>query len=279
MSERTDFSMDRTFLIDLTRCTGCRGCQVACKQWNQMEAEKTRFFKGEGYQNPPAMSEHTLTRMKFRDYEKHGHNEFAFYKEMCMHCIRPACASVCPVSAFVKTPEGPVVYNPKRCIGCRYCMVACPFGVPKYQWSKALPLVVKCTGCYSRVKEGLVPACAKACPSAITYGSRKDMIDEAERRLKQWPDKYVGKVYGLEEAGGTSVLYLSELPFDELGFKKLTTRPLPTFTWAALRFVPGVFVFMSGALTFISWLTQRKERLLKERSRNSQGTQREEGGL
>lgn len=264
MSVARDFSNDRTFLIDLTRCTGCRGCQVACKQWNQLEAENTTFFNGQGYQNPPAMSEHTLTAIRFREYQRHGESEFAFYKEMCMHCNEPACASVCPVSAFVKTPEGPVVYNAKRCIGCRFCMIACPFGVPKYQWSKTLPLVVKCSGCYARVKAGLIPACAKACPSAITYGSRKDMIAEAEKRLKARPDIYFNKIYGLQEAGGTSVLYLSELPFPELGFKRITRRPLPSLTWAALRLVPGVFLTMGGSLAVISWITHRKDRLRRE---------------
>ncbi|MCX5805765.1 MAG: 4Fe-4S dicluster domain-containing protein [Proteobacteria bacterium] len=277
MSATRDFSQDRTFLIDMTRCTGCRACQVACKQWNQMKAEKTVFFNGEGYQNPPAMSEYTLTKVKFRDYEKNGHNQFAFYKEMCMHCNEPACVSVCPVSAFIKTPEGPVVYDTKRCIGCRFCMVACPFGVPKYQWSKALPLVVKCTGCYSRLKAGLKPACAKACPSAISYGSRTDMIQEAKRRLAAKPDRYFNKIYGLEEAGGTSVLYLTEQPFDELGFKNVTRRPLPSLTWAALRFVPAVFLTMGGSLAFISWLTHRKDRLRKEEeARKSASTQPKE---
>ena len=210
MSEaRKDFSDDRTFLIDLTRCTGCRGCQVACKQWNQLEAEKTTFFSGQGYQNPPAMSQYTFTMIKFRDYEKNGQNEFAFYKEMCMHCNDPACVSVCPVFALHKSPEGPVFYDDKRCIGCRFCMVACPFGVPKYEWNKAFPLVRKCTGCYSRVKEGMIPACAKTCPSAIRYGSRKEMIAEAKRRMAARPEVYFNKIYGLEEAGGTSVLYLS----------------------------------------------------------------------
>lgn len=264
MSTRKDFSKDATFLIDLTKCTGCRSCQVACKQWNQLEAEKTEFFTGEGYQNPPAMSEYTFTRIKFRDYQKDGHNEFAFYKEMCMHCNDPACASVCPVGAFKKTEEGPVVYKADLCIGCRFCMIACPFGVPKYEWSKAFPLVRKCTGCFSRVKEGLAPACATACPTAITYGPRNEMLKEAERRLKKYPDRYVNKVYGKEEAGGTSVLYLSSLPFDELGFKPVTQRALPEYTWQALRLVPGIFLTVGGGLTALSWITHRKERLAKE---------------
>jgi formate dehydrogenase iron-sulfur subunit len=277
MSATRDYAKDRTFLIDLTRCTGCRGCQVACKQWNQMKAEETTFFSGEAYQNPRAPSERTLTMIRFRDYSRHGENEFAFYKEMCMHCNEPACASVCPVSAFTKTPEGMVVYNAERCIGCRFCMIACPFGVPKYEWSKVLPLVVKCTGCYSRVKEGLIPACAKTCPSAITYGSRTDMVTEAKRRLATKPDVYVNKIYGLDEAGGTSVLYLSDLPFPELGFKKVTMRSLPSYTWQVLRLVPVVFLTMGASLSFISWLTHRKDRLLTdEESRRAAQNQRKE---
>ncbi len=253
------------FLIDMTKCTGCRGCQVACKQWNQLEAEKTEFFSGEGYQNPPAMSEYTFTRIKFRDYQKNGQNEFAFYKEMCMHCEDPACASVCPVGAFQKTPEGPVIYQSDRCIGCRFCMIACPFGVPKYEWSKGLPLVKKCTGCYSRIKEGMKPACATACPTAITYGPRDEMIKIAEDRVAKNPDKYIRTVYGKEEAGGTSVIYLTNLPFDELGFKKVTLRPLPEYTWQALRFVPAAFLTVGGSLSALSWVNHRRDRIKNEK--------------
>ena len=259
----------QAFLVDMTKCTGCRGCQVACKQWNQMQAEQTTFFTGEGYQNPPAMSEHTLTRIKFRDYQRHGHNEFAFYKEMCMHCTDPACVSVCPVGAFVKTAEGPVIYKPKLCIGCRFCMIACPFGVPKYQWSKIFPLVVKCTGCYSRVREGLNPACVTACATAITYGPRDEMIREAERRIARHPDRYLKKVYGKDEAGGTNVIYLTNLPFDELGFKPVTDRALPSYTWQALRLVPGIFLAVGGGLSALSWFTHRKDRLEAEREQQA----------
>ena len=249
------------FLIDMTKCTGCRGCQVACKQWNQLDAEKTEFFSGEGYQNPPAMSEKTFTRIKFRDYSKNGQNEFAFYKEMCMHCADPACASVCPVGAFKKTDLGPVVYDADRCIGCRFCMIACPFGVPKYEWSKALPLVKKCTGCYDRVASGLKPACATTCPTAIKYGPREEILKEAESRLAKHPEKYINKVYGKEEAGGTSVIYLTSLPFDELGFKPVTMRALPEYTWSALRLVPGIFLTVGGGLSALSWFTHRRERV------------------
>ncbi|TSK08905.1 MAG: 4Fe-4S dicluster domain-containing protein [Geobacter sp.] len=270
-SENKDFGKNKAFLIDMTKCTGCRGCQVACKQWNQLGAEKTEFFTGEGYQNPPLMSEYTFTRIKFRDYEKNGQNEFAFYKEMCMHCNEPACASVCPVGAFKKTKEGPVTYDADRCIGCRFCMVACPFGVPKYEWSKALPLVRKCTGCYSRVKEGLKPACATTCVSAITYGNREEMIKEANKRIAARPEKYLKKLYGAEEAGGTSVIYLTALPFDELGFKPVTKRPLPSYTWQALRLVPGIFLTVGSSLSLLSWFNHRKERIAKEEEQRKSG--------
>ena len=260
-----DTSKNQAFLIDMTKCTGCRGCQVACKQWNQLEAEETEFFSGEGYQNPPAMSEYTFTRIKFRDFQKNGQNEFAFYKEMCMHCNDPACASVCPVGAFEKTAEGPVIYKADRCIGCRFCMIACPFGVPKYEWSKGLPLVKKCTGCYSRLKEGLQPACATACPTAISYGPRDEMIKLAQTRLARYPDRYINKVYGKEEAGGTTVIYLTSIPFDELGFKPVTLRPLPEYTWSALRMVPAAFLTVGGGLSALSWITHRRDRLKKER--------------
>ena len=272
MSTRKDFSKDATFLIDMTKCTGCRACQVACKQWNQLEAEETEFFSGEGYQNPPAMSEYTFTRIKFFDYRRKGQNEFIFFKEMCMHCNEPACASVCPVSAFKKTKEGPVIYKPERCIGCRFCMIACPFGVPKYEWSKALPLVRKCTGCYSRVKEGLKPACATTCPTAITYGPRDEMIKEAEQRLARYPDRYFPRIYGKEAAGGTSVLYLTRRPFDELGFKPVTHRPLPEYTWQALRWVPAVFLTVGGGLSALSWINHRKDRLRKEQEEQTAHT-------
>jgi formate dehydrogenase iron-sulfur subunit len=269
-SSTMDYTKTRAFLIDTTKCTGCRGCQVACKQWNQLKGEKTVFFSGEGYQNPPQMSEYTFTRVKFKDYEKNGQHEFAFYKEMCMHCNDPACASVCPVGAFHKTAEGPVVYDAKKCIGCRFCMVACPFGVPKYEWSKAFPLVKKCTGCYSRLKEGLHPACATACPTAITYGSRGELLKEAEKRIAARPGRYYKTIYGKEEAGGTSVLYLTQQPLDELGFRPVTKRALPSYTWQALRFVPGVFLTVGGTLSLVSWFQHRKDRVRKEEEQRRQ---------
>jgi formate dehydrogenase iron-sulfur subunit len=150
-------------------------------------------------------------------------------------------------------------------------MVACPFGVPKYEWSKAFPLVKKCTGCYSRIKEGKKPACATTCASAISYGPRAEMIKEANKRIASRPEKYLKKLYGEEEAGGTSVIYLTALPFDELGFKHVTKRPLPSYTWQALRLVPGIFLTVGSSLSLLSWFTHRKDRLKKEEEQRASG--------
>jgi formate dehydrogenase iron-sulfur subunit len=124
--------------------------------------------------------------------------------------------------------------------------------------------VRKCTGCYSRIREGLQPACATACPTAISYGSRGDMIKEAEKRLKNRPTRYQQTIYGKDEAGGTSILYLTHRPLDELGFKPVTKRSLPSYTWQALRLVPGIFLTVGGGLSMLSWFTHRKERIRRE---------------
>ena len=273
MSKATISGEPNAFLIDLTKCTGCRGCMVACKQWNQLPAEETDFFSGEGYQNPKEMSENTYTVIKYREFEKNGHPIFSFYKEMCMHCDDPACVSVCPVHAFHKTPEGPVIYDEKVCIGCRFCMIGCPFEVPKYQWSKKLPVVRKCTGCYSRIKAGLKPACVTACPTAMEYGPRSQMVQIAEERLKRHPDRYINTIYGKDEAGGTSVLYLSSEPYEELRFPSVPERPMPSYTWPALRLVPGIFATVATGLTALTLFNHRKERLELERNKEKEAEQ------
>ena len=142
-------------LFDLDKCIGCRACQVACKAWNQLPGEETRFFAAAGgYQNPLSLSPKTYTLVKF--YETMAGDKFRwmFRKHQCMHCVDPACASACPVHALEKTAEGPVTYDPKRCIGCRYCMVACPFSVPRFEWDETIPQVAKCTFCTDRLAVG-----------------------------------------------------------------------------------------------------------------------------
>jgi Fe-S-cluster-containing dehydrogenase component len=211
-------------------------------------------------------------------------NGFAFFKQQCLHCISPACASVCPAGAFRKNPEnGAVYYIASRCIGCRYCQLACPFGIPRYEWDSAWPEVRKCQLCNHRFKEGKYAACAEFCPTGATiFGKVTELRDEAQRRLALKPGteydfpvqtvnskerlkrdiaKYADGVYGLTEAGGTQNLMLSGVPFDLLGFNRNIAKfDLPSLTWAYIAKIPWVFagVFLGGTTLYA--ITHRKER-------------------
>jgi len=193
-------------------------------------------------------------------------------RRLCMHCLDPTCVSVCPVGALAKTPEGPVVYDSTRCIGCRYCIMACPFDVPKYQWDRALPVVGKCVLCVDRVRKGLATACATACPTGATaFGERDDLLREARSRIEASPGAYVDHVYGEEEAGGTSVLMLSSVPFERLGLKTdLPRQPLPLLTWQVLSRIPDFVVLFGAALFGIHWITSRREEVRQHEARRGQ---------
>lgn len=250
-------------LIDNTRCIGCRGCQVSCKQWNKLPASKPEFFSGPGYQNPRDLNADTFTIITYKEVEIGGRFEFLFGRLMCMHCNEPACASACPVGALEKLKEGPVTYHASKCIGCRYCMMACPFQVPKFEWSKAFPLIRKCTMCSDRVLAGEIPACAKTCPTgAIAFGDRSQLLHEAEDRIRHNPSVYHHQIYGKDEVGGTGVLHLSRVSFEEVGYKTdLPARPLSSYTRAAMSAVPGVVVGLGVVLGGTYAIIQRRMEL------------------
>jgi len=229
-------------LIDTTRCVGCGACSAACKEQNNLPRPIE-----------PKPTAYTWTTVQ----KAAGVN----VRRLCMHCDEPTCVSVCPVGALSKRPDGPVVYDGKRCIGCRYCIMACPFDVPKYQWDKAIPVVGKCILCADRVKEGLPTACASVCPTGATFfGNRDDLVREAHLRVTDHPDRYVNHVYGMTEAGGTSVLFLAGVPFDRVGMKTgLPKQPLPLLTWQILSKIPD-FVLLAGVFLYgVHWITQRRE--------------------
>jgi formate dehydrogenase iron-sulfur subunit len=232
-------------LIDLTRCIGCEACVWACKETNGLPREDG------------------VTRLSETTWSALERHRGISVRRQCMHCLDPACASVCPVGALHKTAEGPVVYDADRCIGCRYCMVGCPFGVPKYEWSSNLPTVKKCQFCFQRQAEGLRPACAEACPTGATlFGDRDELLAEAQRRLAAEPRRYVQRIYGQHEAGGTSMLYLSSVPFEELGFKtKLAEEAYPGLSWQVLSKLPNVVTVGGALLAGIWWITGRKDTL------------------
>jgi formate dehydrogenase iron-sulfur subunit len=225
-------------LVDLTRCIGCRGCQVACKSWNERSVSKT-VLDGT-FTNPVDLNSDTYTRIAFIEQEKNDQPVWSFIKSQCMHCKDPGCMSACPVGAFSKTPEGAVNYDFDKCIGCRYCMVACPFNIPKYEWQSTNPWIRKCTFCSDRLAAGKIPACIKVCPTNVMqFGQYDEIVKEAEKRLKENPGKYVNHIYGKEEAGGTAWIYLSAIPFEQLGFNtKIPNVKLPNLTWNMLREIP-----------------------------------------
>jgi formate dehydrogenase iron-sulfur subunit len=238
--------MSKALLYDNTLCIGCKQCEQAC-------ADKNKLKYDDAVAAEDRQSDHKFTVVLTKGDK--------FMRRLCMNCLDPACASVCPVGALQKTAAGPVIYEEDRCMGCRYCMVACPFGVPKYEWGKVLPRVQKCTMCPDRVNAGLPTACAEACPTGATkFGDRDELIAEAQKRLRENPGKYVNHIYGLTEVGGTSVLLLSAVPFEEFGYRAdLTRDPLPILTYRVLSRIPD-FVPLGGILLGgVWWITHRRE--------------------
>ncbi len=239
-------------LIDTTQCVGCRSCQKACKIANNLPTDD----------RPVALSATTLTIVDFKNIStKPDQPEVKPVKRQCMHCQDPACVSVCPVGALYKRENGSVAYDADKCMGCRYCMVACPFGVPKYDWNSPNPKINKCAqNCMADGTRDR-PACVQACPNkALAYGNRDELLALAHTRIAQNPGKYVGQVYGEKEIGGTSMLYLSGTPFEQLGFRTdLPHEPLPDLTWNAQEKIPAVFGTLLALLSGIAWWTHRKE--------------------
>jgi formate dehydrogenase iron-sulfur subunit len=235
--------MSYALLLDTTRCVGCMACQEACQTEH-------------GF---PVREEKTLSATARTTVEPHGDY---YVRRMCMHCESPSCVSVCPVAALRKTPEGPVVYDEKVCMGCRYCLAACPFGVPRYEWDSVTPRVQKCTMCHHRITEGKLPACVEACPAeAVTFGTRSEMLAEARLRIMSNPDQYVPRIYGEHIVGGTSVFVLASVPFDELGFNdRLGDQPMPELTWKALSKIPEVVTLGGAFMMGLFWIIERRNK-------------------
>lgn len=207
-------------LYDSTLCIGCKACVVACRAENRLPPSKTDGLHDEQVE----LDGTTKNVIKLYKEEKNP-SVFAFIKQQCMHCVDPACSSACMLGALKKTAAGPVTYDKDACIGCRYCQVACPFGVPKFEWSSPTPKIVKCELCKERLAEGKKPACVEVCPrQAVIFGKREDLLREAHRRLQKRPAFYQPKVYGEHDLGGTNVLYLAAVPFAKLGLPEKGNR-------------------------------------------------------
>jgi formate dehydrogenase iron-sulfur subunit len=242
---------------------GCRSCQVACKAWNDNLAEVTLCLGC--YDNPPNFSADTWSLIRFTEVEMADKLQWVFTKLQCMHCEHPGCVSVCTVGALEKTPSGPVIYHADKCIGCRYCQYGCPFGVPKYEWEKQLGLIRKCTFCADRLADGIEPACVKACPTdALMLGERDRLLTEARGRIAARPHKYVNHIYGEKEAGGTSWLYLSPVPFEALGFPTLSDEHITHTSEAVLNATPITVIAAVAALSGLYHVTKRRDGMKAE---------------
>ena len=238
-------------LVDTNRCIGCRDCEVACAVQNDLpvpDGKDKSVFREIRDTSP---TEWTVVNEFETDAGK------IYVKKQCMHCNQAACATACLTQAMYKTQDGPVIWRESKCMGCRYCMVSCPFNIPKFEYDSPNPKIQKCIFCFELLEEGEVPACVQSCPvEALEFGPRREMVRHAHNRIHDDPHMYVHHIYGEDEVGGTGWLYLSRVPFDQIGFRTdLGTEPVPEQTQAFLYAVPVIFLLWPAFLNAI----RRKE--------------------
>lgn len=262
-------------LIDLTRCVGCNSCALACAKVNHRSTSDVP---------PTGLTPDSYTFVEefplmVRGDPSGEEVKSRFVKRQCMHCLHAACVAACPAAAMYKSADGPVLYRPERCLGCRYCQSACPFGVPTFDWDNPLtPVISKCFFCHQRLAEGEIPACAAACPTgALRFGRRDDLLAQAHAQIASAPDRYIDHIFGEHEVGGTSVLYLSDIPFEELGFPaNLPEEALPTGTEKVMGLLPGVILGAAAIVTGASSLTHQREKAHSAEHHESPATAEEE---
>jgi formate dehydrogenase iron-sulfur subunit len=238
-------------LTDVTKCIGCESCVEGCRDANQTGQDKPWIWQN-GVRDLSASRWTTIDRLPGNHY----------VRRQCRHCISPARASACPVGALSKTPEGAVVYDAAKCMGCRYCMMACPFEIPRYSWDSAVPAVRKCVLCHDRIENGEAkePACTSSCPTdATVFGTREELLRVARQRIAANPGLYKQHIWGEHEAGGTGVLTISDVDIPLPG--TVPTDPLPERTWAALKTVPFVFLGVGAGMVGLRWIMGRRNEL------------------
>jgi formate dehydrogenase iron-sulfur subunit len=238
-------------LVDVTRCTGCARCTAACAEHHGEDPQRVLLRSEELW----ADSRCAVQRL----------GGGRFLRKSCMHCLEPSCVAACLVGGLTKTEEGPVVYDADRCIGCRYCMLACPFHVPRYEWQQTFPFMRKCTLCRDRLQEGRDPACVEACPhDALSFGSRERVLEEAHTRIDGAPGRYLPRVWGEQAWGGTSVMYVSDVNLDDVGFGSGERQAIPRTTDPVIHATPYVALSVAVSTTGLRWIVRRRQRLMSE---------------
>ncbi len=295
MSKR-DINRMKAILFDNTRCIGCLSCEDACDDHNAPLKRKWSEKKHRNFRKPPPglsgekwlhMSFHELPLKKSEQRKPFDwddapelveERQYTYARHACMHCVEPACVSACIVGALKKQPGGAVTYDPDKCMGCRYCMIACPFHIPKWEWHLALPYIRKCTMCDDLQKAGKIPACVDNCPGnedgpALMFGARFDLVYEAEKRIHENKDRYYPQVFGRDEVGGTCVLYIwdKNLTPEALGFPgNLKKRTIPNYSASSMSTVPYWVGGFAALLSGLNWIIKRRDKL-------SSGTDPDEG--
>ncbi len=240
-------------LYDSTLCIGCQNCEMVC-------AEKYGFPAPEDYPEPGVVRETNENRRVAINCFNTSRGE-QYVRHACNHCNNPACASACLTRAMYKTEEGPVIWREEKCMGCRSCIISCPFNIPKFEYHSANPKIQKCRMCYELMQEGETPVCVANCPAeAMVFGKRRDLIEMARTRINEDPDSYYHEIYGEHEVGGTGVLYLSAVPFEELGFRTdLGTRAYPEYNKTFLYSVPAVLILWPAFLLGLHSATEERK--------------------
>ncbi len=252
-------------LHDTTRCIGCRKCEEACNKVNELPAPEQPFDDLSVLDKTRRTRSDVFTVVN--QFQKEDSQLPVFVKKQCNHCLEPACASACFVRALRKVKTGAVIYDESLCVGCRYCMVACPFNIPAYEYNEAItPRVTKCTMCHPRIEKGLLPGCVESCPKeALAFGTRERLLKTARRRIQKYPNAYIDHIYGEQEMGGTSWLTISGTHFSEIGMREdLGTQTASSFTAGPLAAVPVVVALWPVLLTGIYAISKRKDKIADE---------------
>ena len=275
-------------LTDVTKCIGCERCVEACVRKNKLPLDLPAHFKAKDGLSGKRYT--SIVKLEAKKRTDEGKRQWRMVRRQCMHCVDPACANACLVGAFTKRGDGAVKYDADKCIGCRYCMIACPFMIPRYEFDETLPYVRKCKMDETCRVEGGMPACTSACPTDATiFGPRDELIKEAKRRITNNPERYINHLYGEHEFGGTSVMYLSDVPlseplrmptkeqFEKLAVPSLAHASIPSLLHDWVLVTPFQFITGAAGLAGI-WFLRRRTKVMNERAQERGKTDPNEGG-